>query len=52
MDSIGTEDYIAPIARSPLDAARGRRRRRLLNYPAASPAVNQQGESQHKKTLP
>ena len=28
MEAIGTEDRVAPIARSPLDSARGRRKHR------------------------
>lgn len=32
MEAIGTEDRVAPIARSPLDSARGRRKQRIYTY--------------------
>jgi hypothetical protein len=33
MEAIGTEDRVAPIARSPLDSARGRRKHRAIHVP-------------------
>lgn len=32
MEAIGTEDRVAPIARSPLDSARGRRKRPVYTH--------------------
>jgi hypothetical protein len=38
MESIGTCDRVAPVARSPLDSARGRRRKRSLPTHPPSPS--------------
>jgi hypothetical protein len=43
MDSIGIADRVAPIARSPLDSARGRRKFRALSYVPVTPPASPVG---------
>jgi hypothetical protein len=40
MEAIGTGDRVAPIARSPLDSARGRRKHRPAHVAIISSPIN------------
>lgn len=40
MEAIGTADRVAPVARSPLDSARGRRKHRAIYTMQIGPKVS------------
>lgn len=50
MESIGTCDRVAPVARSPLDSARGRRKVRIHStHPTHPPSPSSDGGFQVRK---